>query len=744
MKTKRILSLMLAAAMMLTMVMAGCGNNDTPASSTPVSSTVDSSAPSSSAVDSSSEVASEPAEDEVVTMPENYDIYCTDLFDAQFGDFYTAYQAAKAETVNVSKRFALMAIAEAKLLETGTLIPTTNNGSRPQISRLVPYTVDYVNYGSDQSRYHSGLVTTEPIKTADWDAMKAKWAELKGTGTYMEWAKGYLAEKGYELKDTFGMAYTGEPETFDILNSSRATVGEVICNTYDSLVEYDNEGVLQPALAESYEMSEDGLTYTFKIRQGVKWVDSQGREVADVKADDFVASMQHLCDCKAGLQSLLFGVIAGVEEYCSGDNTDFSAVGVKAVDDYTLQYTLANRTPYFTTMLGYSIFAPMSRSYYESLGGTFGEEFEESGAGDYGTSAETIAYCGPYLITNRTEKSKIVFSANESYWNPDNVNIKTITWTFNDGSDTTRYYTDLKNSVTDSNSLNTANLATAKEDGWWEQYGHVSGVGSTAYMAFLNVNRNLFHNARSSDEAVSPQTPEEAERTATAMKNAHFRMAVAMGLDRTSWNAQKQGDEFATYNLINSYVPGDFAVLTEEVSVDINGAATTFAAGTKYGAIMQAQLDADGVKIKVWDPAGNNGLGASDGFDGWYNAENAKAELAAAIEELAAEGLTIDENSPIQIDLPYPANMETYTNSAQVFKQSVEASLEGKVIVNLVACEDADVWYYTGYYTDYGYESNYDVFDLSGWAPDYGDPASYLDTFLPNGDGYMLKCVGLW
>lgn len=743
MKTKRILSMMLACALLLTLALSGCSNN-TPASSQP-----ESSAPASSTVESSeasSEVSSEASEPEVegVTMPEGYEEACTALYDEQFGDFYSAYQVAKEEKMNLSKRFALMAIAEAKLLETGTLIPTTNNGSRPQISRMAPYTTDYVNYGSDQDRYHSALITTEPIKTADWDAMKAKWNEVKGTGTYMEWAKSYLAEQGYTLKDTFGMAYSGEPETFDLLNSSRATCGQVMCNTYDSLVEYDNEGTLQPALAESWETSEDGLTWTFHIRQGVKWVDSQGREVADVKADDWVASMQHLCDCKAGLQSLIFGVVAGVQDYATGADMDFTKVGVKAEDDYTLVYTLETPTPYFDTMLGYSIFAPMSRSYYESQGGTFGEDFEESGSGNYGTSPETVAYCGPYLITNRTENSKIVFSANEAYWNPDNVNIKTITWSYNDGSDVTKAYTDLKEGVTDSNSLVSANLATAKEDGWWDQYGHISSVGSTAYMAFENIQRNLFANARDDSEAVSPQTPEEAARTKQAMQNSHFRLALAMGLDRVNWNAQQQGDDFAAYNLINSYTPGDFATLTEEVSVDINGAATTFAAGTKYGAIMQAQLDADGVPLKVWDPTRNEGNGASDGFDGWYNVENAKAELAKAIEELSADGLEISAENPIQVDLPYADNDEVYTNKANAFKQSIEASLDGQVQVNIVKCGSVDGWYYSGYYTDYGYESNFDLFDLSGWAPDYGDPSSYLDTFLPNGDGYMLKCTGLW
>ena len=74
----------------------------------------------------------------------------------------------------------------------------------------------------------------------------------------------------------------------------------------------------------------------------------------------------------------------------------------------------------------------------------------------------------------------------------------------------------------------------------------------------------------------------------------------------------------------------------------------------------------------------------------------------------------------------------------------MEKTLDGLVVVNLVACVDNESWYYAGYYTDFGYEANYDVYDVSGWGPDYGDPSSYLDTFLPDYAGYMIKCIGIF
>ena len=92
------------------------------------------------------------------------------------------------------------------------------------------------------------------------------------------------------------------------------------------------------------------------------------------------------------------------------------------------------------------------------------------------------------------------------------------------------------------------------------------------------------------------------------------------------------------------------------------------------------------MKIKVWDAENKT----SDGFDGWYNPENAVEELNTAIEELAEDGITIDESNPIQIEYPYPSAVEVYTNKANSYKKSVEAALGGKVVINLVDAVDLD------------------------------------------------------
>lgn len=728
---KRVLCALLALVMVLGFV--GCKNNGDD-KTTP--------APNNT---------NKPAESEVpaTTVPTtplptgDYNAMSAAIYDAQLGAFNTLYQAAKEEQ-NVSKRYALMAQAEAKLLEAAVLIPGTTNGGNYGLSRVAKRSASTALWGNDSDRFHNVLVTTELISAEDQTHLKAMWNEVRGTGTYSQKATDYLKEKGYTLKDTYNMGYVSDPQTWDALATSRSADSEAIVNTYDGLVEYDNENEIKPALAESWEVSEDGKTYTFHIRQGAKWVDAQGREVADVKADDFVAGMQHMLDAGGGLEYLVENIIVNALEYNTGDVTDFAEVGVKATDDNTVVYTLCQPTSYFITMLGYNVFAPMSRTYFESKGGVFGKDdykaAVDAGTMKYGQTVNDIAYCGPYTVTNHTAENTIVFQANPTYWNKDNITIKTLTWKFDDGQDPTKAYEDTKAGTLDGCGLSSASLEACKADGNFEKYCTVSDTDATSFVLFLNLNRNAYANFNDETKAVSTMTDEQKKRTDAAMLNVHFRRAIGMGLDIATYNGQVVGEELKLNSVRNSYTPGNFVALEEDVTVEINGESKTFAKGTYYGEIMQAQIDADGVKIKVWDAENQT----SDGFAGWHNPANAYEELQQAITELKEFGVEISKDNPIVMDLPYYSGADVYTNRAQTLKQSVEEALQGCVVVNLVSCADAKEWYYAGYYTESGKDANYTLYDVSGWGPDYGDPATYLDTMLGDGAGYMAKCLGLF
>ncbi len=765
MKKTKILCLVLALAMCLSL--AACGGGDT----TTTTPSGDTGSTTTTPPADTGETTTPPADTGEDTTPEPpaevdtrlaADVYTAEAFDAAgyeeksdeiydlvLGDFYAAYQEALAE-VDTSVRAAKMAVAEAKFLEAAMGVPMQNNTGGTGISRVIPRSVPTVTWGYDQTYrgYRNLLVVNErPLTPAERAEATTLWSSKVGTGEAYQALVDWAAEKGFTLADTLTFTYTATPTTWDTLGTAQATSGEVTSPTWDGLLIYNNENMQQPGLAESYEVSDDGLTYTFHIRQGVKWVTSQGTEVGEVKADDWVAALQHSCDTKAGLADLIYGTVKNLREYGTGEITDFSQVGVKALDDYTLQYTLEVNAPWFLTLTGYSALAPMSRDYYVSQGGKFGAEFDAA-ASDYlyGTDPEHIAYCGPYLITNYTYQNTIAYTANPSYWNPDNVRIKSITRRYFDGTDPLFAWNNFEEgtfySVTVSSQVRPIAEQKASEvdpsKNYVEAYGYSSHEGTTSIMNWNNVNRYAHSNLYNDPSAmVSTKTVTDAERTAAAMLNQNFRLALALSYDRHTYMVNVYGEADPDGQMTNSYVPGNFTTLSKEVTVDIAGTPTTFPAGTNYGEILQAAITADGYPMKVWDPAGADGAGSSFGFDGWYNPTAAAEYLDKAIEELAAEDIEISTENPIYLDMPYSDYDTTASAAQQAVKQSYDAAFGGRVIVNLVAAGDGDTENDSNYNPTDGYMMNYDLGGLTGWGPDYGDPQTYLDTVIP----YGYECI---
>ncbi len=717
-------------------------------------------------------------EEELPYSPTDQEIY-----DNAFGEFYDLYMEARditgSDDDSLAERYALMAISEAKLLESATFSPLTSNGGQYAISRVVPHTYSYVLWGSDGDRFHQQLVANEFLTAADRTHVNEMYAEYVAAGNtakeFSDAAKAYLTEQGYTFKDTYRMAYNADPTNYDVLATSKAVDTEAIVNTYDGLMEYDEMNELQPALADSYTVSEDGLTYTFHIRNDASWYTQSGDRYAAVTADDFVAGFQHMLDAAGGLEYLVDGVVVGVTDYLAGA-AGFDEVGVKRVNESGeedangeyVQYTLEQEAPYFMTMLSYSVFAPMNRAYFLSQGGAFGADYNETAASyTYGKAPANILYCGPYIITNATSKSTIVFEAYEDYYNYDNINLKSITWVYNDGQIETRAFTDARDGVTDGTGLseNTITLAESQTTtdihgntgNYFELYGYISQTDATTGIGFYNLNRHAYANYNDATKAVSPKDDVAKAVTRMAMQNVHFRRALAYSFDRVTYNASRSGAEIAANNLINSFTPGTFVQLPADVTVDINGTATTFESGTYYGEIVQAQLTADGSHIEVWRQV--NGEYSSIGFDGWYNPDAAKEEMALAIEELNGTTLLdvygnpmVDENgneitinisadNPVQIDYVCVDTVTVWRNQGSAYEQGIEGVLD-EIQVNLVSVASEDDWYYSGYHAATGADKNSDIDTTSLWSPDYGDPQTYLDTVIPT--GYMITSFGLW
>lgn len=743
---KKLVSLLLALVMVLSL--AACGNN----ASNPTN------APSNNTPAPSSE---EPTQDEGGFVPMSYDDET--VYMGALSDFWAAIQDAR-KSLDKDEMYAKLAIAEAKLLEAAVVVPYYSDGGSYGVTHVVPGSIPTVMWGSDIDRFYTAIVTTDLLKVEDRLALKAMWNELKGTGTYEESAKAYLAEHGYTTTNEYVYAYSSDPEVWDPLAAWTNTVGEPMSNVLEGLAHYNMENVIEPALAESWEVSADGLTWTFHLREGLIWVDSQGRKLDDIKADDWVASAQHLFDNYGeSAAEVLAPMVVNGYEYSIGEISDFSQVGVEAVDDLTLVYHLTAPAPTFDTMLTYcGFFAPLCRSYYTAQGGTFGQEHD---SGNFGTDPDHIAYCGTYLIKGYTKENSIVFEENPSYYNAGNINITKLTFKYYDGSDPLATYNDTVAGSLTSAGLGTSALKKCQEDGLFEEYGnYISSLSGTTRHSLYCLNRQIFHNYNDETAAVSPQTHgsvdtldkdngvavadasiiDDAARTHVAMNNLDFRMALARGWDQASYHAQYVGEDNKLTGLRNTYTPGTFISLEKDVTVSINGTSTTFPEGTWYGEMVQAQITADGYTMKVWDPNGDGGNGSGDGYDGWYDMAKAREHMAAAVEAMAAQGVEVTKENPIYIDYIYYTPSESMTNRAQAYKQSIDNSLEGLVVINLVGVEEASALNNSTFYNPNGASNNADMVIGQAWSADYGDPSSYLMTLAPYGDGYMTKSLGVW
>lgn len=503
------------------------------------------------------------------------------------------------------------------------------------------------------------------------------------------------SEKKADAPKTFSYVYAMDPSSLDYSVMSKSSTSDVIANVVDGLLENDKYGNLIPSLAEDWSVSKDGLTYTYKLRKGVKWYTSEGEEYAEVKAQDFVTGLKHAADGKSDGLSLLQDSIKGLAAYISGESNDFSTVGVKAVDDYTVEYTLNKPESFWNSKVTTATMLPVN------------EEFLNSKGGDYGApTPSSILYNGPYFLKSLTSKSAIEYEKNPNYWDKDNVKIDNIKLTFYDGSDqeslirsfTQGAYTTARLFPTSSNFE-----STKKEYGDKIVY---SPQEATSYYLTVNVNRQSYNKTAKTDEAQKTSTKE-------ALLNKNFRQALNFALDRHSYTAQLNGEEGADKIIRNSLVPHDYIQVGEKT----------------FGELAQAELVSYGDQWKD--------VALTDGKDTIYSPEKAKAAFAKAKEELQGKGVTF----PIHLDIPVEQTDVIAVQQTNSLKQSIESSLGTEnVIVDVLQMTDNEKMSITSQ-AKVPSQKDYDL-NGTGWGPDYQDPATYLNI-LDAKKGSALKHLGI-
>lgn len=715
---KKVLALVLALCMVLTLF-AGCSNDKTP-DPTP-DPTPEVNDPVTPDPDPATPGYERPTE---YVRADEEEVYYSVLAD------YEALLNEAEESNDPDTRFVMMAKAEALLLDSAVFIPNTTQNGSIAINRTAPRTIPYVQWGNDDDRLATLVISDEFLTPAEREELLAQWEEAKlGNGTYDPAA--YLISKGHKIQNTYATTFSTAPVTIDWLNTSSQSDTEITVNCVDGLVQYDNMTVMHPKLATEWAYTNDDETeITFKIREGVYWYTSEGTKYAEVTAQDFVAGFQHMLDTQAGLEWLVEGVVAGVEDYLNGGS--FDNVGYKAPDKYTLVVTLEKPCSYFMTMLTYSCFLPICDTFYQSRGGVYGIEEYAAASSDtntytFGLSTDVASqvYCGPFLLQKLNKDSEIRIVRNHEYYDDDKTMLDEIRWVYDNGEDLVALYNAVKDGTYTGMGVQSATIKPlAVEDGNYEKYGYITETTSTTYFGALNLNRGTF--GLESGACTTPQTEDNKIDTNLALNNKNFRKALLYAWDRETVNAASGRADLPLGNLRNMYCHPDFVSLENEVTYDGH----TFPAGTSYGTMVQAFCDDL-----------NMGINCADGVNGWYNVDSAKAYLEAAKEELEAYGVTY----PIQIDIVYYSPSTNITAQANATKQTIEANLGAEnVQVNLIEATTSEDYYACGYRASNGEAGNFDFFYGSGWGPDYGDPSTYLDTFKGLGAGYMTKTIGLF
>ena len=478
---------------------------------------------------------------------------------------------------------------------------------------------------------------------------------------------------------------TREMEGFFILNTEKAADLNVLCNAYAGLVSTDSEGKLIPDVAETWGTEDNGRTWTFNLREGVKWVDVNGEVQADCTAQDWITGLEWVLNFhKNGDNntSMPKDTIKGAQEYFDytaglteeegkalGTEKFLEMVGIEAPDDYTLVYTCTAEISYFPTVATSACLYPISQKLIDELGVD----------NMIGMTNEQMWYTGPYTITSYINGNEKVLTQNPEYWDKDcelfdTVTIKII-------PDTVTGYQLYEAGEIDHIDLDEATLRAIYEDEDHELHDNLVEKRARKYSYQMH-----FNYAKNNEDG----TPDTNWNTAVA--NENFRQALYWGLDLTNY--------WSRTNFINP-------LNCENLAYTMKGL-LYFSDGTDY---------VDKVIEKI-------GLTKNGETPARYDADKAQAYKEAAMEELSAKGVTF----PVEIDYYIIAGSQTAEASANVLKQTIEEAL-GKDFVTL------NIGTYVSSNSKEVIQPRKQSIAINGWGADYGDVQNFLGQETYGEDG---------
>lgn len=547
--------------------------------------------------------------------------------------------------------------------------------------------------------------------------------------------------------------YSQDVTTFNYLVTNEYNNVIRIANLIDGLVENDKYGNIVPSIAKSWksEIVDGKQIWTFYLKDNVYWSDYNGEKYALVTANDFVTTFKYSFNYNiksdnfkfaAGLiengMNYYYGtlinnfdyndVVNKINDFSSFQNsaeylyysnikeifdkcnsqisciTDFDNVGVKAINDYELQFILQKPCSYFLSSLTYYSFLPVSEKF-----------IQEVGINNFGTSKKTLLYNGAYLLENYSHTSKIEFIKNPNYWDKDNVFIDKLVFT------KTLNYSSHGYARLSYESGNLDEFILTEDDTvGWKKYvigddnigSNTNPVGNNTYVIPYTSDFTTYYflfNQNRTNYKYSTLAKEEIEIANKALQNDNFRKSLFHGIYRDYYFNSEINN-----TLLSSIVPPNF--------INFNN------------------VDYSNYLINIF--ATNNGISVSEATslynDNWiYNLDKSKHYLELALEELNF----FSSDLPIKLEYTY------YKDNDYIIYDKARLNIWNRLLNGCSINQDDDCQFKnieivyndsikTSYDYDIAFNSKEFSISLLGLYPDFNDPTAYLQAFSHDGELY--------
>ena len=499
------------------------------------------------------------------------------------------------------------------------------------------------------------------------------------------------ASSGEEIKDlVISRLATRELQTFNILYSQMATDFENLCNLTDPLLELNSYGELAPCVAKEWGTEDGGLTWTFNLRDNVKWVDVNGNEKADCTAQDFLTGLEwvlnfHKNDSSHTSQPI--ELIAGAKEYyeytkslskeeayalTADENSKFQEmVGIKTPDASTIVYTCNGEKPYFDSLATWAGMYPMSQAMVDELGVD----------GVKGMNNETMWYNGCYTMTSYIQGNEKIFTKNPTYWDTDCKLFDTVTVRMVESNDVA--YQLYQSGEVDYVKLGESMVKTISENPNHEFHDYLVPDVPAAYS-------NQFH--WNYDKHLEDGS--EDVNWNKAIANENFRKAMYYGLDLTDFLRRE--------NTLDPLSCQNDTFTCDRLSYTSDGRDYT-----------------DLVKEKINLPKEPK----VEGKPTRYDPEKGQEYKAKAMEELTAQGVTF----PVELDWFVKGGNQQALDMANVLQTVFKNSLGDDFIT-------VKINQYVSSINQEVRTPKLQSVQTSGWGADYSDPENYLTQMVNDSD----------